>query len=260
MISYRLSDTSLTVYVNGEVYTVDNEHKNIVRIRAALAANDADALQNALDIKKAVVEYTHGKVSVKGGQVLYNGTPAHSALVDEILRFLEKGQKFEPLVAFLDNLMQNPSYNSIDSTFAFRKVGNLPITPDGCFLGYRSVKANWKDWYSGKVDNSVGSKPFMERGLCDDTRAVACSKGFHVGTLDYVRTFNFKRDGGHVIIVKVNPKDVVSVPSDVRESKLRVNTYEVVGEWNDVPLCDTICEDLNDYCRRNPECSDCKCG
>jgi hypothetical protein len=46
---------------------------------------------------------------------------------------------------------------------------------------------------------------------------------------------NFHRHEGHVMIVKVNPKDVVSVPEN-ECTKCRVCFYEVVGEMQEEEL------------------------
>lgn len=258
MISYFSSESSLTVYVNGKAYTVDNGHKNILRIREALAEGNQDKLETALDIKKALVDYTQGKVTVKGEQVLYDGQPCHHKVVDKILDFIQRGLDFKPLVAFLDNIKDNGSMSCCECGFDFIDRGNLPITSDGHFLAYRCVRNDYKDWYSNSVDNSPGQKPFMERKLCDDTRGLACSKGFHVGTLNYVHSFHWGE--GRCIIVKVNPKDIVSLPAhgDTTQEKIRVNTYEVVGEYTK-PLCDSVCGDYDhDCCRSSEECCDCE--
>ena len=66
----------------------------------------------------------------------------------------------------------------------------------------------------------------MERNKVDDNRDVTCSYGFHIASFDYADTFQ----AGRMMIVKVNPKDVVSVPSDHGNQKCRVSRYEVVGE------------------------------
>jgi len=78
------------------------------------------------------------------------------------------------------------------------------------------------------VDNSIGATPEMPRNLVDDNPRNDCSDGYHVGTIDYVNGFN--KDQGHVIIVKVNPRDAVSVPN-YDTTKLRVCKYEVIEEY-----------------------------
>jgi hypothetical protein len=59
----------------------------------------------------------------------------------------------------------------------------------------------------------------------------ACSHGLHAGTIEYVKCFGEVND--KIIIVKINPKDVVSVPSH-ETTKLRCCKYEVVQEYTDL--------------------------
>lgn len=78
---------------------------------------------------------------------------------------------------------------------------------------------------SGRIFNGVGETIEVVRRDVDDDRRNHCSHGLHVGSLDYAR--NFAR--GAVVVVKVNPKDVVSVPEDYSCQKCRVSSYTVVS-------------------------------
>lgn len=74
----------------------------------------------------------------------------------------------------------------------------------------------------------------MNRGKVDDDRRKTCSYGFHVGRYNYAK--DFRPNDGHLMIVKVNPKDVVAVPLDHNDEKCRVCKYEVVGEITQVEV------------------------
>jgi hypothetical protein len=71
----------------------------------------------------------------------------------------------------------------------------------------------------------------MQRAKVDDDRARGCSDGLHAGALNYVAGYGSLENGDKIVIVKINPKDVVSVPSDCNCEKLRTCQYEVVGEY-----------------------------
>jgi hypothetical protein len=117
----------------------------------------------------------------------------------------------------------------------------MPITDDGCFLGYKGVTNDYKDVHSGRFDNSVGAINEMPRNkVCDDFRQ-GCSYGFHVGSLEYAT-----RWGPKTVIVKVNPKDVVSVPEDSNWQKLRTAKYEVVAKYTG-PLPSSYTRDTDPY-------------
>jgi hypothetical protein len=85
------------------------------------------------------------------------------------------------------------------------------------------------------MDNSVGETVSIDRGKVDDNRDKGCSAGLHCGALDYVRDYGSEDSGDHIMIVKVNPMDAVSVPHDCQHQKLRVCQYQVVAEmeWSD---------------------------
>jgi hypothetical protein len=102
----------------------------------------------------------------------------------------------------------------------------MPLTPDGDFLAYKSVQANFTDWYSGQHDFSIGQIREMARNQVCDNADVGCSAGFHAGSEEYAKSFN---GGGNLVIVKINPADVVSVPTDCECQKLRAYRLEVVA-------------------------------
>ena len=122
--------------------------------------------------------------------------------------------------------MRNPSKRAVDELYGFLEKNSLPITPDGCFLAYKRVRGDYKDCYTGTMDNSVGCVVEMERNMVDDNRDNTCSAGLHFCSHDYLRSFS----GERTVIVKINPADVVSIPSDYDNAKGRTCRYEVIGE------------------------------
>ena len=74
---------------------------------------------------------------------------------------------------------------------------------------------------------------------CTDDRRNHCSHGLHVGSLDYASDFS----RGKLVVVKVNPKDVVSVPSDCACQKCRVSAYKVVSVFEQEIKAPVVDED-----------------
>jgi len=70
----------------------------------------------------------------------------------------------------------------------------------------------------------------MPRRNVDDNRKRHCSYGFHVGAIGYVSSYGYGSD--KIIIVKVNPRDAVSVPTDSNCEKLRTCRYVVVKDYS----------------------------
>jgi hypothetical protein len=200
-------------------------------ILEALPTATADELLEIVDIEKAVSTFSDGLVEIKNGKVLYEGEEVHGSISKRILEFMSKGLPFYPLVNFLHSLMENPSMQSQKELYDFLEHEHLPITEDGCFLAYKAVRSDFKDKYRGVFDNRVGKVCKMTRAKVDDDRSRGCSDGLHAGALNYVAGYGSLESGDKIVIVKINPKDVVSVPTDCNCEKLRTCQYEVVGEY-----------------------------
>ena len=232
---------SVTLYLKGECLTVATDHPNYNKIIDAIKASDFSQIDSLVNVAKAVTNYTSGRISIENGQIFYNGFAVHSTLTDRILKMMAEGFKFDHMIKFLENLMQNPSKRAVDETYWFLENYGLPITDDGCFLAYKAVRNNYTDIYSGTFNNSIGSVVSMPRNMVDDNYGVDCSNGLHVGALDYVVGYgHFKKGeavpagGNRLLLVKVNPAVVVSVPKYEGHTKMRVCQYTVVSEINDI--------------------------
>jgi len=220
-VPFMKSGNKLSVLANGKWYQVTSEHPKYEEILEALHGTE-DNIAKLMDMEQGVREYFDGSnVEVVGGFVKYDGEVVDTTLTKRILEFMKQGLPFEPLVKFFDNLMANPSYSSRNQLYDFLEHKNLPITEDGCFLAYKAVNSDYKDKWSGKFDNSVGKVVEINRGKVDDDRDRGCSSGLHCGALDYVRDYGSEGSGDHIMIVKVNPADTVSVPCDCQFMKLR---------------------------------------
>lgn len=235
-IPYIFSPTTetFTFVHNGESFTASKgSHSNYEAIKEALKAQRYDEVENLLNISKALRKYSSGRVTIKNGQVYYDDEPVHNTISTRILNFMEEGLPCEPMIKFLENLMENPSRNSIEQLYTFLEHKGLPITEDGCFLGYKGVRKDFFDKYSGKFLNAVGKTLSVPRNTVDDNFNNECSHGLHVGCLEYAS--NYAGYDGQLVVVKVNPKNCVAVPQDHNFQKLRTCEYEVVA-LHDKPL------------------------
>ena len=224
-------DGNLTVVLNNKSFQVLPDHLNYKMILEALPSATSDELLEMIDIEKAVATFSDGLVEIKNGQVTYEGEVVHGSISKRILEFMSKGLPFQPLVNFLNNLMENPSMQSQKELYDFLEHEHLPITEDGHFLAYKAVRSDFMDKYRGIFDNHVGNICEMTRSKVDDDRGRGCSNGLHAGALNYVAGYGSVESNDRIVIVKINPADVVSVPSDCNFEKLRTCRYEVVGEY-----------------------------
>ena len=228
-VPFMFVDGNLTVVLKNKSHQVLPDHLNYKMIMEALPTASEDELLGMVDVETAVASFSNGRVTVENGVVKFDGDEVHGSISKRILEFMKNGLPFEPLVQFLHNVMENPSMQSQRELYDFLEHENLPITEDGYFLAYKAVRSDFKDKYRGVFDNSVGQVCEMVRAKVDDNREVGCSQGLHAGALSYVASYGSVDSGDKIVIVKINPKDVVSVPKDCDCQKLRTCRYEVVG-------------------------------
>lgn len=228
-IGYIVTASGITAVIDGEQYAITSDNASYHEVlNAIIAKEDPARIADLFRTANAIKRYTKGAVEIAadGSALFYKGEEIKNVIVDRILQFMTGNLPVEPLIAFLERLLQNPSKHSVDALYTFLENGNMPITEDGCFLGYKGVTQELKDCHTSTIDNSPGRKPEMPRRLVNDNPREDCSYGFHVGTLNYGSTF-----GPRCVIVKVDPADVVSVPSSNLSWKLRTCKYEVLCEY-----------------------------
>lgn len=201
-------------------------------------------VKNVLAPLEVKLDTIHGKdgFEVVEGDVFYKGEKLPNALATKVKSIVREGLPLTHFEKFWENLSLNPSSTSINELVDFLEYKELPITEDGHFIAYKGVKADFYSIHgnsntkvikgtvngSGQILNSVGEEIEVTRRDVDDDRNNHCSFGLHVGALAYASSFG---SGGKLLIVKVNPKDVVSVPKDYSCQKCRVSAYKVVAEY-----------------------------
>ena len=221
MAAYLISDEgNISIVLKGKQYFVSSTDGDHPLVMEALKSDKTeDEILLIIDKEARVQDYLEDSdVKIKDGCVIYQEEEVHNALTEKIIGFMRLGLPVQPLINFLKNMMRNPSFASRKELFDFLSHKSLPITEDGCFLAYKAVGNNFMDKWSGTVDNSIGETPTMARFGVDDDRNNGCSAGLHAGTLEYVQSYGrFCEDEDSTdqcIIVKINPEDVVSVPTD----------------------------------------------
>lgn len=219
--------TFVTVMINGTTYTIANDHTNYAAIRTALKNKEYDTVENLINVAKSIKTFSVGKVVVDGGVVMYGDHEVKGPVVNRILDMIREGFDAAPMISFLENLMENPSKRAVDELYGFLEASALPITEDGHFLAYKKVRDDFKDFYTGTMDNSVGQVLEMVRNRVDEDKDRTCSYGLHFCSLSYLPHYHGGQ--GKVMIVKINPRDVVAVPSDYNNAKGRACRYEIIG-------------------------------
>jgi len=210
---------------------------------------------------KRIVSLTDGRFEFDGHNKMYlkaTDTPIPEFLAQKLMDFMEGGLPFEPLIKFWMHCLLNPDPLVQQQLFKFLEHNGHPITTNGYFLAYKAVKVKRKfDTQTGEKIVSIsydentgeavpekythdlefipyhngdygmlikmGTPITMPREDCDGDPNVTCSSGLHVGSMDYVSDFGNEEEV--ILQVLVNPRNVVSVPVDYNNTKMRVCEY-----------------------------------
>lgn len=219
----------VSLFVNNKPYNITKDHINYEKILEVLKSQDHSDLSTLLDIKKYIIAKAFGAISITtDDKILYKDSVVSDSLAQRIIEMLKQGFDVTPFVLFMENALSNPSKKSIGDLFQFIENNNLPITPDGHFLAYKKVNENYTDCYTGTIDNSIGKSPSMPREKVVADRNVTCAAGLHVCAYHYIDSA-YGHSSGPLLVCKVNPYNVVSVPIDYNFSKMRTCGYEVIS-------------------------------
>ena len=221
-----------------ETWNADKDHPGFAAAFAFLSqsvgksyAEEQELVRKARDtinIERAVKEFVKGDVRIADGTLYYQDIELRSGLVDRILDSMNKGENFEFYLPFLENLLENPSSKAVSRLFDFLVANDIELTEDGHFIGWKVVRSDYKDHHSGSFDNSVGQIVKMPRSRVNDNDEVTCSAGLHVCSKSYIKHFSCSTS--RVVAVKVHPRDVVSIPVDYGDAKMRACQYEVIED------------------------------
>ena len=237
-----LTNGTLTLILDdgAQILTARNDHPKWNEIIEAFKSDNANKLISLISLKSVIEDYTVGMLSINGTGVTYAGKPIHTIDAERVMAFLRDGLPYKPIANYIERKMANPSSRAINEMYNFLEHKNMPLTDKGTFIAYKGVS---EDFYSitgnldtvvvqgninaeGKILNAIGSTIEVQRSSVDDDFRKGCSHGLHAGSLSYAAGW-----GKKVILVEIDPADVVSIPEDCSYQKLRCCKYKVVGEY-----------------------------
>jgi len=231
----------IKVIADGKDYFVSASSPLYAKAFDAFKAKDWQSFIQAVDpaVKIMSLFAKYETVEVKDGLLYVDGDVVDSVVSERLIQMLSNDVDVLPVLKFVYRLRLNPSSRAVNELYTFLEHKCLPLTESGTFLAYKAVRPNYYDKHSGKFDNSVGNVLSMPRNKVDDDKLAGCSYGFHAGTLEYASNFACEND--KIVLVEIDPADVVSIPVDCEFQKLRTCRYKVVGEF-ERPLTEPLYE------------------
>lgn len=253
------------VTVENRPVIFDPTHPEYINLVECVKTGDAEEFIRLLETGHTIENWSEGDFRFVDGFLFYDDEPVRKVITGRIVQMLKEGWDHKPMLKFLENLYENVSHRAVNEFYDWIQHKGLAITPDGCILGYKGVavysgpeqddldgnplkEGDLVDRYTGfSHRNNVGDAPAMKRRKVDDNCNNGCGSGLHAGTFEYAS--GWAGSDGKVVLVKIDPRDVVSIPTDCDFQKLRCRTYEVVDVARDIietAVVDDYCDDLGD--------------
>ena len=238
-----------TVVIDTQSYQFDHAHPEYESLVECVKVGDAVAFLELLEVGTVIENWSDGNFQFTEGFLYYEDEQVASQPTNRIIQLIKNGWDHKPMLAYLDRLYQNVSNRAVMESYDWCSHKGLPITPDGCLVGYKGVavytgedktdkmgrplsEGDLVDKWSSSIRNNVADEVTMNRRKVSDNCSEGCAAGLHVGTYNYAS--DWAGSGGKVVLVKFDPADIVSVPTDCEFQKMRVSGYTVIGIARDI--------------------------
>ena len=236
---YTLTKDALTIFIAGKPHQIHTSHQNFHHLLQIVKGElptptDAEIITLAntrTAVESALSQDTSGRVRLGANEIIIDGIPVHSHSTDRILGMLKEGLDIAPWITFMERLIENPSHHVFEELMEWMLAGNMPVTPDGHFLAYKKVDDNLQSYHASPdgthLQHVVGEYVSMPRYQVDDVRTNTCSTGLHFASWDYLPHYHGSQ--GKVLLLQIDPADVVSIPVDYNHTKGRAAKYKVLS-------------------------------
>ncbi len=219
-VNYMILKDSIIINYDSRTFTVNRKSDEYFTVLDLIKAERFDEIPAVVDVQKTIEEYVpDGSFVVHKGCVYADGKVVSGYIGEKLLEFAEASLPYEPLLNLWRRIKDNPSNNSKDQLYRFLESCKIPITDEGKFIAYKSVNSNMTDHHTGRFQYKLNEPAVMDRNHVEDRPEHGCGAGLHVGSYSYASSFG----GGNCIVLEmeVDPADVVSVPNDHSNQKLR---------------------------------------
>jgi hypothetical protein len=229
---YIITNGGIHLVVQGKPFTVARTDSNYEKVVEAVKAKASDA--EVLEILTGKITRLAQKVqlskylALRGGVAFYKGEPLDELLSARLQQMVEEGFDLQPIESFLENLAENPSHAVCKALYRYLEIAKSPLTEDGCFLAYTVVDEGYLSTspYAGR--HLPGHQVKVPRNKIQENFNMNCDVALQVWSYEQAKT-RIPEDG-HLLICKVNPKDVVAVDEGCQ--RLRVCAYDVLYEYD----------------------------
>lgn len=276
--SSRYARVNELVEVVSSRYSDNDEKERAYNALAAILDIPREIRRN-LNKLNTLSSNTVGRFTVNDTGVNFDGEPLEDSLSTHILKMLDQSgtprnrANWEAFAKFVENLYTNTDQFVREQLFSWMNneanySTGFTLTSDGCFIAYKGCGLRGETPVSGwrghaivdedpgndselveyddeQIPNVPGTVILMPRQEVQNNPEVGCAVGLHVATMEFAR--GYASNGGVILSLKVNPKDVVSVPTECDAQKVRVCRYEVLEVVDEVYSDCTYDDGSDDY-------------
>lgn len=202
---------------------------------------DYEFFKELHDTSNLVKSWSNGDLEINSVAVRYKGVELNDHLgeflLEKFLRNPHDTSVLETWSCFIKSINNSSSNHVVERLFTFLSNTDLYVSDDGeHVLAWKIVRSDYKDKYTGTMDNSVGQTLSVPHNQVEIDPNKSCSKGLHVCSLNYLKTC-YASTGDRLIIVKVPISNILSIPYDYDNgAKVRTCGYTVIadaGVWGE---------------------------
>jgi len=240
------NNNSYTVVINGEVYNFTADHLSYDCLVQALRDKDTDAFLSNISFEDSFENWSCGNFKFENEAIYRGNEKLPTVISDRVIDMINEKFDVDPMLKFIDNLYYSGDFRVVNELFSFMIHKNLPITDEGNLIAWKGVKkhsgesftdyagrivyaGDLVDCWTGTMRNNPGDVNIMERHQVENNPNNPCGPGLHCGELSYAQ--GWARDA--ILMVEVNPADVVSIPIDSSCKKMRSRQIKVLSVYND---------------------------
>jgi hypothetical protein len=237
-IPYIENEEGVTFFSNGNTYDLSSEHLKYDEVISILD-NNPEKIEEAIRFcTEPILNIVLGEVKFDYSiqKVFFNGNAVENKAINYLFHLHKAGRNHSKIEKFIEKLFLNPNISTINDLFNFVQKNKMPICEDGDFLAYKVVENDYTS--RGNTKNEIGKEisPTLSWKEVDVDRNNTCSTGYHFCSWNYIENAfggisTIKRKKQRLLVIKVNPANVASIPNDYNDSKGRATTYFIQEEY-----------------------------
>lgn len=233
-IKYTVTSREISFVFQGTSFNIPKNNENYSEIYQAVVENNYAVLDGLVTSQQKLTENIKTVVStlneddtdsiqvkILDKQIYCNNKIFKGLASADFIKYVAENnaRMVSQFKRFMFNCSLNPSNDSVEELYDFVVKNRLKVTPAGTILLYKWVKDNYHDCRTGNFNNTPGLTIKMDRKKVNPNRYETCSNGLHLCS------YKYGKFGDRLLLVELDPKNSVSIPTDYSQSKMRCCEY-----------------------------------